>query len=238
MAYYIARRLTNANPDPDTLCLATDSTYILTAADNTGHGPNGLPVITTPITIHGNCATITRDPAAAPFRFFQVATTGNLVLHDLTLSGGATPTVNDALPESDGGAIGSDGTLTVSGSAFDGNRAGDDGGGVHSSTGTLTIAASTFTNNTAGDDGGAIRLYSGHRRSFHLAPPYVASWLLARRPAAHWHTSGASLGAVRGQRLRLANPQVLPETRVHRRDIVRLFRAPALFFQHVGCAED
>lgn len=78
----------NAIPDPDTICLAAGSTYTLTAAHNTQSGANGLPPITTDITIVGNGATITRDPAAPPFRLLLVTATGALTLEDVTLAGG------------------------------------------------------------------------------------------------------------------------------------------------------
>ena len=52
----------------DTLVLATDCTYTLRAVDNNNKGPNGLPVITSAMTIVGNRAVIERssDPATPP----------------------------------------------------------------------------------------------------------------------------------------------------------------------------
>lgn len=170
----------NANLVPDTICLAADSTYTLTAAHNTQAGVNGLPAITTDITIVGNGATITRDSAAAPFRLLFVDTMGNLTLEDVTLSNGlaslgepgddggaiyslgsltlvdSTLTANTA--NADGGGILSDGTLTIEGtSRIEGNAAADDGGGIYAAGGTLTVTDATIAANSAGDQGGGIR---------------------------------------------------------------------------------
>ena len=169
-----------ANLVPDTICLAADSTYTLTAAHNTQAGVNGLPAITTDITIVGNGATITRDSAAAPFRLLFVDTTGALTLDDVTLAGGfaggADPgdnggavynlgtltLIDSAITSSsangDGGGIYNAGTLTLSeASQIESNFAADDGGGIYSTAGTVIVTDSAIANNTAGDQGGGIR---------------------------------------------------------------------------------
>jgi hypothetical protein len=57
----------------DTLDLAPGCMYTLTEPDNsTPSGANGLPVISAPITIHGNGATIVRRPSAEAFRIFEI----------------------------------------------------------------------------------------------------------------------------------------------------------------------
>ncbi len=116
----------NTNPDLDTLCLATGSTYTLTTVNNTTSGANGLPPITSPLTIVGNGATITRDPAAPAFRLLFVDDTGDLTLQDVTLTRGLASGVEP----------------------------GDDGGGVYNDR-TLTVLDSTIANNTANSDGAA-----------------------------------------------------------------------------------
>jgi hypothetical protein len=86
----------NGNGQADTINLANGGTYTLTTEDNDTNGPNGLPLITSQITINGNGATIRRDPSYAcpvddgtsDFRIFQVGTAGNLTLNDLTVSNG------------------------------------------------------------------------------------------------------------------------------------------------------
>jgi hypothetical protein len=165
----------------DTICLTANSTYTFTAVNNSTDGPNGLPSITTDITIVGNGATITRDPAAPAFRIFHVAAGGSLTLAGVTLSGGSA---TSASPGNDGGAIYNRGTVNLTGntsitnstasadggavynrgmfniaaeSSIAGNTTGDDGGGVYTSSGTLNVTGGTITDNTAGDEGGGIR---------------------------------------------------------------------------------
>ena len=65
-------RQANAAPGPDTIELGAGCTYSLTAVDNYWYGPNGLPPITSDITIDGNGATICAGDAVRPFRLFFV----------------------------------------------------------------------------------------------------------------------------------------------------------------------
>lgn len=170
----------NANPDPDTICLAAGSTYTLTAHHNTTFGANGLPPITTDITLVGNGATIARDATAPPFRLLLVSATGALTLDDVTLTGGlagvADPgdnggavynlgtltLIDSAITASsangDGGGIYNAGTLTLSeASQIEGNFAADDGGGIYSTAGAVIVTDSAIANNSVGDQGGGIR---------------------------------------------------------------------------------
>jgi Divergent InlB B-repeat domain len=99
----------NSTAGADTVQLGQGCTYTLTAVDNHWYGPNGLPPITSSITVEGNGSTIERSSAMAtpPFRLFYVAADpanpntfdyivpagsssggGQLTLRDLTLSGG------------------------------------------------------------------------------------------------------------------------------------------------------
>src|SRR5262245_57943528 len=68
----------NGAAGDDVIVLAAGSTYSLTAADNSpNYGPNGLPVVTSTITIQGNGAIIERSASAsAPFRLLAVDTAG------------------------------------------------------------------------------------------------------------------------------------------------------------------
>src|SRR5687767_6642577 len=75
----------------DMIDLASNSTYTLTAAHNTTDGANGLPHISTVITINGNGSTIARSSAGGTpdFRIFHVWANGSsLTLNQLTLSNG------------------------------------------------------------------------------------------------------------------------------------------------------
>ena len=92
---------------PDTIQLMGGVT--LTLADNTTDGANGLPSVTSDITLDGAGHTITRS-GANTFRFFQVATAGDLTLEDVTLTNGLASDVYAAR----GGAIFNRGSLALS----------------------------------------------------------------------------------------------------------------------------
>src|SRR5215207_4169065 len=101
-----AINLANTNAGPDVVSMGTGCRYTLTgAANNNWYGPNGLPAISSEITIEGNGATIDRDTAVnanVRFRYFFVGADpanpstagyvtpgpGRLTLRDLTLEGG------------------------------------------------------------------------------------------------------------------------------------------------------
>jgi hypothetical protein len=134
------------NGQADTMNLAAGCTYTLTAVDNVTDGPNGLPNVTTQITINGNGAIIERA-GATNFRIFHIAAGGDLTLNDVTIRNG------DA-GAGDGGGIYNGGTLTLDSSTVSGNTA-DIGGGI-ASWGTLTVTNSTISGNTAGLAGGGI----------------------------------------------------------------------------------
>ena len=57
-----------AGSGADTIVLQASTTYTLDVRDNTEYGFNGLPAITSAITIEGNGATITRSGSASTFR--------------------------------------------------------------------------------------------------------------------------------------------------------------------------
>ncbi|GAA2594737.1 hypothetical protein SMC26_36080 [Actinomadura fulvescens] len=139
------------------ITLTPGCTYTLTSPDNAGvHGANGLPVITTTITLTGNNNTIARAAVALPFRIVEVGATGGLTLKSVTVQGGLAAT-------SGGGGIYNAGAVTLTKSALVGNTALlGNGGGIYS--GPAASAAATFTGSTlsgntavAGDGGG---LYS------------------------------------------------------------------------------
>lgn len=85
----------NSNPGPDVINLDPNCLYILNVVDNSlslnNHLiHNGLPIITSEITINGNMAMIDiqRTPGEPGFGHFYVNPTGDLELYDLTLSNG------------------------------------------------------------------------------------------------------------------------------------------------------
>lgn len=71
----------------DTIVL-TNSTFTLTAVNNSTLGDTGLPVISSEIIIEGNNSTIERDSGASDFRLIAIDSAGALTLEDTTLTGG------------------------------------------------------------------------------------------------------------------------------------------------------
>jgi hypothetical protein len=137
----------NTNAGADTLELAANCTYTLTSVNNTDPlGDNGLPKITSEITINARGATIQRNNASAPdFRFFQVASGATLRLNDLTLRYGRLITN----PKIDGGAIlNKGGTVAITNVTLANNSAGC-GGALYNESGTFIATASTFSQNSA-----------------------------------------------------------------------------------------
>jgi hypothetical protein len=161
----------NAITAPSTLELDPGCTYPLTAVDNTttsanggstfDYGDNGLPQITTPITINGNNATITRSSGAPEFRIFFIKDTGSLTINDLTLSNGLANRPGDTFPSS-GGAIYNDGAyLEINHSNLLSNEATFHGGAIFTiSNATTYVNDSTVHENTA-LLGGGIFIYHG-----------------------------------------------------------------------------
>ena len=182
----------NTGGGANTINLAAGCTYTLTAVNNsTANGANGLPLITSDLTINGNGATIARDTAGGTpdFGLFEVDGVGAaLRLNAVTLSGGVAfssgigtggavalysgvvTATNSSFANNSaayGGAIYvSGGTLTITGGSFTNNIAtAGHGGAVASFTffgsPTISISGSTFSGNTAASDGGAVGLYGG-----------------------------------------------------------------------------
>ena len=131
----------NANGEANTIRLAA-GTYTLTAPDTPG---NGLPVITSPLTITGRGAdttSIERAANAPGFRILRVAAAGTLTLQRLTLRGGS------GVPGG-GGGIRNGGTLTLLRTTVTDNTVTGNGGGI-SNFGTLTLLHSAVTSNRCG----------------------------------------------------------------------------------------
>ncbi|UQA91452.1 right-handed parallel beta-helix repeat-containing protein [Streptomyces halobius] len=157
-----------------TVVLTKDCTYTLTTSHGSdADGPDGLPIITTAITLSGNNNIITRSTAVGtlPFRIAKVASTGSLTLKgDITLSNGLAGT--------DGGGILNHGTVTLTKSALTGNTALGKGGGLSNTdisepaTGaTATFTGSIVSNNTAIGRGGGI--YNGLRSTLTTTSSFV-----------------------------------------------------------------
>ena len=168
----------NANGETNTIRLAA-GTYTLTAVDNGSFSnANGLPVITSPLTITGRRAdntSIERDASAPRFRILRVAAAGTLTLKWLTLRGGeslgngngilndgtltlvhSAVTSNGSASCFSGGGIATSGTATIAHSTIADNLCLSSGGGLYISGGTVTLHASTVKDNLAQGGGGGI----------------------------------------------------------------------------------
>lgn len=134
----------SAGSGADTVRL--DQNVTLDAVDN---GDNGLPVITTEISVDGQGRALTRAFGVPLFRFFDVAASGELEIADLMLANGKTDQF------ADGGAIRNLGTLELNNVRLLDNESAESGGGL-ANDGLATIVNSTISGNTAGENGGGI----------------------------------------------------------------------------------
>jgi hypothetical protein len=120
-----------------TLNLAAGCTYSITVPH--GGSANGLPVITTAITLEGTGTTIQRSPGALLlFRIVEVALSGDLTVKAVTLKGGKSPVF------ANGGGILNHGALTLTGCTLISNIAGASGGAIYNN-GTMTFTSSSVT---------------------------------------------------------------------------------------------
>ena len=158
-----ALKTANGNGVADTINLASGGTYTLTAAHNTGYyGPNGLPGISTPITINGNGATIQRSSVVGTpdFRIFIVGSApAYLTLDGVTIRGGTAPSWSGGALLNTGGALVRSSTLA--------ENTGGLGGAIFNYCGALTVLNSTISRNSSfsGYSGGGILNFSSYCQS-------------------------------------------------------------------------
>jgi hypothetical protein len=119
-----------------TLNLAARCDYALTSVDNSGE--NGLPVVTTPIAVNGNGATI---DGTGSVRVLEVDGPGSLSLQNLTITGGSA--------DIGGGIENVGGSVTLNHSQVTGNSAVLAGGGIASATFDPSSVASLILNGSA-----------------------------------------------------------------------------------------
>jgi hypothetical protein len=150
-------------------------TYDLTTSHAIGsNGADGLPIITTVITLTGDQNVIRRSSALGTpaFRIAEVASTGKLTLKQVTLDNGSAV--------GSGGAILNFGAVTLTGGVLTNNSASGTGGGLSNAdvpapgTGTAaTFTGSTISGNTATGQGGG--LYNGLRGSLTTSSSAITS---------------------------------------------------------------
>ena len=118
-----------------TINLTQGCDYALTSVDN---GGNGLPVVTTRISVNGNGATI---DGTNTVRVFEVdGPGGNLSLQNVTVTGGSA--------DIGGGIENVGGTVTLNRSQVTGNSASQAGGGIASATFDPSSVARLTLNNS------------------------------------------------------------------------------------------
>ncbi|MEO3888525.1 right-handed parallel beta-helix repeat-containing protein [Nonomuraea sp. B5E05] len=142
----LKRAIERVNTVGGTLDLQAGCVYRLAQADN---GANGLPVIRADVTVNGNGATIERAAYASAFRIFQVKRGGKLTLNRVTLRNGRVDGAN-------GGAVLVDpgGALTLQDSVITGSSAAK-GGAVYTQ-GSISVRNSQIVGNTATEVGNSI----------------------------------------------------------------------------------
>ena len=156
----------NANIDTDVIELADD--IELTVVDNIGNGPNGLPIINTPIVILGHQFSLSRHTAAPLFRMFEVRGSffgdGELTLDGIKLEGGDASPGAGGIPSNPcfadldlcgGAVITLFGKVTLRGGTTMENNRAFMGGAIFSASADVRIEDSLFAEN-AGTYGGAI----------------------------------------------------------------------------------
>jgi hypothetical protein len=152
----------NASSTGGMLALNGKCTYTLADSDNLASSGdfNGLPVVTNLITIWGHGATIKRSASAPVFRIFEVGSTGNLVINNLTVSGG-NATAGGGIYVDDAGILGVNNSQVTHNTAASGSSpsSGGAGGGISVAPGSgfdlggnVTITNSQVAYNTAVSD--------------------------------------------------------------------------------------
>lgn len=141
----------------DTLVLQTAVIYSLTMINNTNDGHNGLPSITTDITIEGNGATITRSSVAPLFRIFHITKNGNLTLDNVYILSG---TATGGGTSNNGGGLFNRGSVKLTNSTVSKHKAQEYGGGIYN-LGALSTANATISGNDALSGGGISNVGQG-----------------------------------------------------------------------------
>ena len=149
----------NSNSGSDEINLASVSTYELTTVNNDTYSKNGLPVVTSDITINGNGSIILRN-STEKFRILALVNPGILTLNDITIENGYDADALPPDPRDDyggGGVFNLNGVLIINDSKISNNRAEvGGGGGIWLGGGsTATIVGTKITNNQTNPNDGS-----------------------------------------------------------------------------------
>jgi hypothetical protein len=128
---------------PDATVCNGGRSNALSSAVRADPAGTALPLITTPIVIHGNGATLARAVGSPEFRLLEVGSSGSLTIDKIVITGGRADY---------GGGIYNSGTLTLIETTIMGNSSGRGGGII--SNGTLLVVDSVISGNTSGWGGG------------------------------------------------------------------------------------
>jgi hypothetical protein len=134
----------NTNGNPSNTIQLEAGTYTFLNPNNDTDGANGFPSITSTVVIKGpaaNAAIIARPSNVPFFRFFHVASNGNLSLEGITLIGGIG--IGSAV-------FNNGGTISVNQSTFSQNT----GTALRNTGGHMAITQSTISNNFSSSSGG------------------------------------------------------------------------------------
>ncbi|MBK8823983.1 MAG: S-layer homology domain-containing protein [Anaerolineales bacterium] len=156
-----------AGSGDDTINLPASVTYTITDFVDSTNGQNGLPAITSKMTINANNSIVRRDPglsclingsaSATEFRIFYLTSTANLTLNKMSLQSGCSDGVH---PNGSGGILyNNGGKLNFDYSGISSSKANQFGGALFNS-GITNVTNGTLSFNTATSYGGAIENYS------------------------------------------------------------------------------
>ncbi len=149
----------NASPDPDVIELDTGCDYVLPGPADYADGSNGLPSITSPVTLTGDGATILReDDDPDLFRILHVGAGGELVLSGVTLQGGHAHAIEADSPALHGGCLYNAGAATLVDVTMQGCFAPMHGGAAYHTGSGLEVEGSSFLDDEAAGQGGALHL--------------------------------------------------------------------------------
>ncbi len=143
-----------AGSGADSINLQAGAIYTLTGINNVTGGDNGLPSISSVVTVNGNNSTIKRAGNAPEFRLLHIAPEGSLTINKLKLTGGNASVSDYSNYDIAGGAILNQGVLTLNDSIITGNSAANNGGGIGNFYGSATVTNSSIANNRSANAGG------------------------------------------------------------------------------------